>query len=69
LAQKVLECEAALPLTALIGLNIIIGGSFDSTDAAIAMNFVRATGVQGKRIASTLLAAWAVELPTNGRQQ
>jgi hypothetical protein len=44
--SKVLECEAALPLTALIGPNIIIGRSFDSPEAAIAMNFVRATGVQ-----------------------
>ena len=49
--SKVLECEAALPLTALIGPNIIIGRSFDSPEAAIAMNFVRATGVQGKKIA------------------
>src|SRR5262249_25597209 len=49
--SKVLECEAALPLTALIGPNIIIGRSFDSAEAAIAMNFVRATGVQGKKIA------------------
>ena len=40
---KVLECEAALPLTALIGPNIIIGRSFDSPEATIAMNFVRAT--------------------------
>ena len=39
--SKVLECEAALPLTALIGPNIIIGCSFDSAEAAIAMNFVR----------------------------
>jgi hypothetical protein len=44
--SKVLECEAALPLTALIGPNIIIGRPFDSPEAAIAMNFVRATGVQ-----------------------
>ena len=49
--SKVLECEAALPLTALIGPNIIIGRSFDSAEAAIAMNFVRATGVQGRKIA------------------
>ena len=49
--SKVLECERALPLTALIGPNIIIGCSFDSAEAAIAMNFVRATGVQGKKIA------------------
>jgi hypothetical protein len=49
--SKVLECEAALPLTALIGPNIIIGRSFDSPDATIAMNFVRAIGVQGKKIA------------------
>jgi hypothetical protein len=49
--SKVLECEAALPLTALIGPNIIIGRSCDSPEAAIAMNFVRATGVQGKKIA------------------
>ena len=49
--SKVLECEATLPLTALIGPNIIIGRSFDSPEAAIAMNFVRATGVQGKKIA------------------
>jgi hypothetical protein len=49
--SKVLECEAALPLTALIGPNIIISRSFDSAEAAIAMNFVRATGVQGKKIA------------------
>jgi hypothetical protein len=49
--SKVLECEAALPLTALIGPNIIIGRSFDSPEATIAMNFVRATGVQGKKIA------------------
>jgi hypothetical protein len=49
--SKVLECEAALPLTALIGPNIIIGRSFESAEAAIAMNFVRATGVQGKKIA------------------
>jgi hypothetical protein len=49
--SKVLECEAALPLTALIGPNIIIGSSFDSPEATIAMNFVRATGVQGKKIA------------------
>ena len=46
--SKVLECEAALPLTALIGPNIIIGRSFDSPEAAIAMNFVRATGVRKK---------------------
>jgi hypothetical protein len=51
--SKVLECEAALPLTALIGPNIIIGRSFDSPEAAIAMNFVRATGIQGKKIALT----------------
>jgi hypothetical protein len=59
----------------LIGLNIIIGGSFDSTEAAITMNFVRATGVQGKRIAAKkriyardwFLAVGAVEVP-NGRQ-
>ena len=44
--SKVLECEAALPLTALIGPNIIIGRSFDSPEATIAMNFVRATGVE-----------------------
>jgi hypothetical protein len=49
--SKVLECETALPLTALIGPNIIIGRSFDSAEAAIAINFVRATGVQGKKIA------------------
>ncbi len=49
--SKVLECKEALPLTALIGPNIIIGRSFDSPEAAIAMNFVRATGVQGKKIA------------------
>jgi hypothetical protein len=49
--SKVLECEAALPLTALIGPNIIIDRSFDSPEAAIAMNFVRATGVQGRKIA------------------
>jgi hypothetical protein len=48
---KVLECEVALPLTALIGPNIIIGRSFDSAEAAIAMNFVRATGAQGRKIA------------------
>jgi hypothetical protein len=35
----------------LIGPNIIIGRSFDSPEATIAMNFVRATGVQGKKIA------------------
>ena len=29
----------------------IIGRSFDSPEAAIATNFVRATGVQGKKIA------------------
>jgi len=33
------------------GPNIILGRSFDSPEAAIAMNFVRATGVQGKKIA------------------
>ena len=49
--SKVLECEVALPLTALIGPNIMIGRSFDSPEAAIAMNFVRATGVQGRKIA------------------
>jgi hypothetical protein len=49
--SKVLECQAALPLTALIGPNIFIGRSFDSPEAAIAMNFIRATGVQGKKIA------------------
>ena len=49
--DKVLECEATLPLTALIGPNIIIARSFDSAEAAIAKNFVRATGVQGKKIA------------------
>ncbi len=49
--SKVLECEAALPLTALIGPNIIIGRSFDSAEATIAMNFVLATGVQGRKIA------------------
>jgi hypothetical protein len=48
---KVLECETTLPLTALIGPNIIIGRSFDSAEAAIAMNFVRATGAQGRKIA------------------
>ena len=31
--SKVLECEAALPLTALIGPNIIISRSFDSPEA------------------------------------
>jgi hypothetical protein len=41
--SKVLECEEALPLTALIGPNIIIGRSFDSPEATIAVNFVRAT--------------------------
>jgi hypothetical protein len=49
--SKVLECERALPLTALIGPNIIIPRSFDSAEAAIAMNFVRATGAEGKKIA------------------
>ena len=49
--SKVLECEAALPLTALIGPNIIVGRLFDSAEASIAMNFVRATGVQGRKIA------------------
>jgi hypothetical protein len=49
--SKVLECETTLPLTALIGPNIIIGRSFDSAEAAIAMNFVRATGAQGRKIA------------------
>lgn len=49
--RKVLECETALPLTALIGPNIIIARSFDSAEAAIATNFVRATGAEGKKIA------------------
>ena len=49
--SKVVECQVALPLTALIGPNIMIGRSFDSPEAAIAMNFVRATGVQGRKIA------------------
>jgi hypothetical protein len=51
--SKVLECEAALPLTALIGPNIIIGRSFDSPEAAIATNFVRATGGTQKLFAKT----------------
>jgi hypothetical protein len=49
--SKVLECETALPLTALIGPNIIIARSFDSAEAAIAMNFVRVTGAEGRKIA------------------
>src|SRR5208282_2300518 len=36
---------------ALIGPNIIIGRSFDSVEAGIATDFVRATGVQGRKIA------------------
>jgi hypothetical protein len=45
--SKVLECEAALLLTALIGPNIIIGRSFDSPEAAIRHEFCTGIAPRG----------------------
>jgi hypothetical protein len=49
--RNVLEFQLDLPLTSLIAPNIIISRSIDSAEAAIAMEFIRNTGSEAKKIA------------------